>query len=267
MKCFPAHSSRFKPMIRTNLSVLTLISLGVALPVHAENLDHVRQLLSTKQCVNCELSGAGLVFAQLPGANLSGANLVGANLSQANLTGADLSGANLTGATLSGANLTGAKLTGANLQGTDLTRSYVVGADFTGTQIETAMIQGAIGLPTTAGNAEMFYQMAMEAGKRRQYEQAIANFNQVLVRKPDSAPAFIGRAMARLELGDQKGAIQDSERAAALFEQQGDKDNAKSAVTLAQTLKNPPDARSRGGGFGQNLINIVGGLLQLFLTR
>lgn len=254
-------------MISIHSSMLTaLMSIAVALPAQAENLDHVRQLLSTKQCADCELSNAGLVFAQLSGANLSGANLAGANLSQANLSGANLTGANLAGATLSGANLAGAKLNHTNLQGTDLTRSYLVGADLTGTAIETALIQGAIGLPTSAGTAEMFYQMAMEAGKRRQYERAIEQFNQVLVRKPDSAPALIGRAMARLELGDQTGAIQDSEQASVLFERQGDAENAKSAGTLVQTLKNPPQARS-GGGFGQTLINVVGGLLQLFLVR
>lgn len=268
MKYFPAHPSRLRLlyMMRTNLSIAALMSIGILLPAQAENLDHVRQLLATRQCPNCELTSAGLVLAQLSGANLAGANLAGANLSQANLAGANLTGANLAGATLSGANLAGAKLTSANLQGTDLTRSYLVGADLTGTQIEMALIRGAIGLPTTAGTPEMFYQMAMEAGKRKQYEQAIENFNQVLMRKPDSAPAFIGRAMARLELGDEKGAIQDSEQAAALFERQGDANSAKSAGTLAQTLKNPPKARS-GGGFGQALINVVGGLLQLFLAR
>ncbi|HTL88005.1 MAG TPA: pentapeptide repeat-containing protein [Leptolyngbya sp.] len=253
-------------MIRTSLTLTALCSIGIALPVQAENLDHVRQLLSTKQCANCDLSSAGLVFAQLSGATLTGANLAGANLSQANLTGANLAGANLAGATFSGANLAGANLTGANLQGTDLTRSYLVGTDLTGTSIDTALIQGAIGLAPTAGNADLFYQMAMEAGKRRQYERAIENFNQVLIRKPDSAPAFIGRAMAKLELGDQKGAILDSEQASALFGVQGDAANAKTAGMLAQTLKNPPKERS-GGGFGQTLINVVGGLLQMFLVR
>ncbi|MCU0552164.1 MAG: pentapeptide repeat-containing protein [Leptolyngbya sp. Prado105] len=177
-------------MTRTNLTLTALLSLGVVLPVQAENIDHVRQLLSTKQCANCELTSAGLVMAQLAGANLTGANLAGANLSQANLAGADLTGANLAGASLSGANLSGAKLTNANIQGADLTRSYLVGADLTGTQIEMAAIQGAVGLPTSAGSADLFYQMAMEAGKKRQYETAIANFNQALVRKPDFAPAF-----------------------------------------------------------------------------
>jgi uncharacterized protein YjbI with pentapeptide repeats len=268
MKCFPDHPTRSLHMTRTHLTTIAAVfSLGIALPVQAENIDHVRQLLSTRQCANCELSSAGLVLAQLSGANLAGANLAGANLSQANLAGADLTNANLAGASLSGANLAGAKLTNANIQGADLTRSYLVGADLTGTQIETAAIHGAVGLPTSAGNAEMFYQMAMEAGKRRQYETAIANFNQALVRKPDSAPALIGRAMARLELGDQKGAIQDSEQAAALFDRQGDAANAKSAVALAQGLKNPPDQQRRGNNFGQSLINVVGGLLQMFLTR
>lgn len=244
---------------------LIAVSIGVTLPASAENLDQVRQLLATKRCSNCDLTNAGLVLAQLPGANLTGANLAGANLSQANLAGANLSGANLAGASLNGANLSGAKLTNANLQGTDLRRSYLAGTDLTGTQIETAALQGAIGLAPTVGNAELFYQFAMEAGKRRQYETAIENFNQALIRKPDSAQAYIGRAMARLELGDQKGAIQDSEQAAALFDRQGNVTDAKSAMTLAETLKIPP--KERKPGFGQTLINVVGGLLQMFLTR
>ncbi len=241
-----------------------LMSIGIALPVQAENLDHIRQLLSTKQCANCDLSNAGLVFAQLSGANLAGANLTGANLSQANLAGANLTGANLAGATFSGANLAGAKLAGTNLQGTDLTRSYLVGTDLSGTSIDHALIEGAIGLAPTAGTADMFYQMALEAGRRRQYERAIENFNQVLVRKPDSALALMGRALAQLELGDQKGAIQDSEQAAVLFEQQGDAVNAKSAMSLAQALKNPPKPQSTSS-FGQTLVNVVGGLLRFLV--
>lgn len=251
----------------TLVSIVTLLTLGMTFPAHAENLDHVRQLLSTKQCQNCNLSNAGLVFAQLSGADLSGANLAGANLSQANLTGANLTGANLAGAILNGANLAGAKLTNTNLQGTDLRRSYLVGSDLTGAQLDNAILQGAIGLSPTVGTPEMFYAWAMEAGKRRQYEAAIENFNQVLLRKPDHAPALLGRGMARLELGDQRGAIQDYELAASLFERQGDASSAKSTQELAKMLKNPPREERTGGGFGQTLVNVVGGLLQLFLTR
>ncbi len=262
MKCFPVQ--RFRLSITSVASVV--LTIGVALPAAAENLEHVRQLLSTKRCQNCDLSNAGLVFAQLSGANLAGANLAGANLSQANLSGANLTGANLSGAILNGANLTGAKLTGANLQLSDLRRSYLVGADLTQAQTDNAVLLGAIGLDSKIGDAETFYRWAMEAGQKRQYEAAIENFNQALLRKPDHAPSLLGRAMARLEIGDQKGAIQDSEQASALFTRQGDSESAKTTQALVTTLKTPEKPRSNGG-FGQTLINVVGGLLQLFLVR
>lgn len=76
------------------------------------NEDNIKQLLATKQCQNCDLSGANLSGANLPNANLTGANLTGANLTGANLTGANLSNANLTGANVTDANLSNANLTG-----------------------------------------------------------------------------------------------------------------------------------------------------------
>jgi Pentapeptide repeats (8 copies) len=85
------------------LMVLTVVWL--ALPVKAANSDHIRRLLDTNTCPNCDLSGANLSGANLSGANLTNANLRSANLSNANLSGADLRGANLDGANLNGANL------------------------------------------------------------------------------------------------------------------------------------------------------------------
>lgn len=64
---------------------------------------YIKQLLTSKQCAGCDLSGT----------HLSGANLVGANLNNANLSKADLRGANLLGANLRGANLNSANLRGA----------------------------------------------------------------------------------------------------------------------------------------------------------
>jgi len=134
--------------------------------------------------------------------------------------------------------------------------------------MENAALQGAIGLSPTAGNPEDFYRWAVEAGKQHNYEKAIEHFNQVLIRKPDHALAYFGRAVSRLELGDKEGAIQDTEFASALFSQQGQKENADTARSLAQTIKNPPkEPKERSGGFGQSLVSVVGGLLQLFLFR
>jgi hypothetical protein len=116
----------------------------------AANPEHITQLLTTKECNACDLSGADLV-----GADLAGAKLEGANLNAANLTGTDLTGANLTRASLAGGNLVGANLQRANLNETsfvyanlalvqlnnavlnktDLQAANLMGADFLGARV------------------------------------------------------------------------------------------------------------------------------------
>jgi len=88
-------------------------------------------LISSKQCIECDLSYADLRGADLRGANLTDAILYGANLTGANLTGAHLTGGNLTYAQLTIASLTDANLTGANLTRADLNGAYMTSADLT----------------------------------------------------------------------------------------------------------------------------------------
>ncbi|MBD2744094.1 pentapeptide repeat-containing protein [Coleofasciculus sp. FACHB-1120] len=71
---------------------------------------HLRQLLKTKQCRGCDLSGANLAGASLNGADLSEAKLIKANLKGAELRNAKLNQANLAGVSLSSADLRGASL-------------------------------------------------------------------------------------------------------------------------------------------------------------
>jgi uncharacterized protein YjbI with pentapeptide repeats len=248
-------------------TAVLLTTVGLTTPAWAENAEHTRQLLETKQCKRCDLTRVGLVLVQLPGADLRGANLVGANLGQANLTGADLSGANLTGASLNGANLNGANLTGANLSGADLRVAYLGGANLTGAQLDNALLQGAIGLAPTVGNAADFYRWGTEASQRRNFPKAIENFNAVIQRQADHAPSYLGRGMARFQLGDRPGSVQDLELAAKLFTTQGDQPNAEATQKIAEQIKNPPKEASGGNGFGQGLLSIVGGLLRLFVFR
>jgi uncharacterized protein YjbI with pentapeptide repeats len=229
----------------------------------------VQQLLGTKQCVSCDLSGAGLVLAKLPGADLRSANLVGANLSQADLTGANLAGANLVGAGLSGANLAGANLRGANLSGVDLRDAYLVGADLTDAKLDNAYYQTAIGLPKTIGTADEFYRLAVVNGQQRQYEQAVNNFTQALERQPDYAAALLGRGVALYQMSNPKAAVADLERAIAIYERNGDKVNLESAKKMATEMRKPiVDPASKGGGLGnigQALLGVGGLLLKLFV--
>jgi len=102
-------------------AALFLIFLGQAVPTKAANPEHIKKLLETKECSECDLSEANLSGANLSFAILINANLRGANLKGANLKNADLTRANLSQADLRQANLNHAYLTQANLDQTNLT--------------------------------------------------------------------------------------------------------------------------------------------------
>jgi serine/threonine protein kinase len=97
--------------------------------------DAVVQLLTTRECRNCNLRGADLSGTNLRSVDLKGADLRGANLRNAdlrssslenvNLTDADLRNADLRGADLKDADLTATKLEGANLNSTDFRRAIM----------------------------------------------------------------------------------------------------------------------------------------------
>lgn len=207
-----------------NWKILTafggITAIALSSPVLAENFNDLNQLLSTKQCEACDLSGTGLALANLPGANLKGANLSNANLSQANLSRADLRGADLTGASLYGANLTGADLRGAKLEGTDLRDSYLYNADLTGTNLNTAFVQGATGMPEYAGSADMFFRWATGEAKRGNYKGALDNYNKAISIDADFAPAYLGRGLVQYRLGHRTEANQDAVIASELYQSQ-----------------------------------------------
>lgn len=253
-----------KTNILATSALLTLISLGI--PVHAENLTHTRQLLSTKSCSECDLSGVGLVLSDLQGADLQGANLVGANLSRANLTGANLSGANLSSASLNGANLTGANLSNATVLGTDLRGAYLTNAVLTDLDLSTAYIQGVIGIPTNAGTKEQFYEWATVEGNRGNYNAALEHYNRALTIDPDFAPAYLGRSLVFYRFGNNAAAVQDARMASMIFSAQDNEEGHLAAedFILGMTKAREPDKVEGRGNFG-NVIRSVGSLLLRFL--
>jgi len=250
----------------TILTTAAFLTTSLTAVAHAENLQHTQQLLSTKQCPQCELSSAGLVLADLTGANLSGANLSRANLSRANLTGADLSGANLTGASLNGANLQGANLTGANLNSTDLRDAYLFEAKLSGTTFVSANVLGVIGMPNQAGKPEDFYAWGVTESERGNFRGAIAKYNQALAMKPDFAPAFLARGIALYKLGNEPGANQDAKSAGALFSAQGNTAGYQASQNFVQAMeiaRTPPKNGGGGGNLGNALLGIGSLLFKL----
>jgi uncharacterized protein YjbI with pentapeptide repeats len=233
-----------KATLMTVATLLGLFSLPSA--IIAENFNDLSQLLSTKQCEYCDLTGSGLVMADLQGANLRNANLVGANLSQANLTGANLSGANLSGASLHGANLTGANLSGAILNGTDLRGAYLYNAIATDTTFDQAYMQGAVGIPQTAGTPELFYGWGLLETQKGNYQAALNHYNKALGLDPEFAPAYLARGLALFRLGNEMGAKQNAEKAAELFEEQEDERGLQTSQAFVNNIDALQKARAEG---------------------
>ncbi|MGH2412802.1 MAG: pentapeptide repeat-containing protein [Microcystaceae cyanobacterium] len=255
-----------KPII---IAATVLTTASLATLAHAENLNHISQLLATKQCSQCDLSGAGLVLANLSGAKLSGANLAQANLSQANLSGADLSGADLTGASLHGANLSGANLSGANLNGTDLREAYLVNANLTGVRLDNAFVQSAIGIPNSAATPELFYGWGLGESKHGNFAAAIENYNKALSLDPTFAPAYLARGIANYRMGNHTGATGDAQIASQLFEAQQNTSGYQASQNFIKEMEFARNAaverQEELSGGGNGLAEIFQGIAPLLL--
>lgn len=255
------HSQYMKPTLIATAALLTTICLVP--PAKAGNSEHLRQLLATKQCESCDLSGEGLVMANLSGANLRGANLSGSNLSRANLSGADLGGANLSGASLYGANLSGTKLGGADLTGTDLRDAFLANVDLRSANLNGSNMQGALGIPSQVAKPEEFYSWGIAQGQKGDPKGAIEYFNQALSINPKYAPAYIARGVAYYQVLDRAKAMQDAKQAKALFLVQRNTQGYQTALAFEKELQTPAGTPVSKGK--PNFFNFLGGVASILL--
>lgn len=108
---------RHKLIFRVFLVALVATPAVLAQSGHAAER---MQLLSTRACDRCDLSGEDFGRLDLKGVSLSNATLTSIKFYKTDLTNANLGGANLTNAVMSFANLSNANLGGANLAGANL---------------------------------------------------------------------------------------------------------------------------------------------------
>ncbi len=119
------------------LSIIASSALCGELSTSTEVQGNITTLQQTKNCPQCDLSGANLIRMDLSGANLEGANLSRAKLNLTNLTEANLRGADLREVGFGGADLADADLRGANLRGTSFAGAYMSGVLLDGELITT----------------------------------------------------------------------------------------------------------------------------------
>ncbi|MGB2924124.1 MAG: pentapeptide repeat-containing protein [Limnothrix sp.] len=237
--------------------------LAIAPVTRAENLDDLSQLLSTRTCNNCELTGTGLVNAKLGRAVMRGTDFRQANLSRADLSLSDLRGADLRGASLSGANLAGANLEGAMLDGADLRGAYLSGANFTNTSLNTFYIHRAIGLLEAPVSAERLYQWGFIEGESNNYRMAIAYYNAAIQQQPSNGAIYLSRAVASLRLKDYAAARQDATSAQMLFEGQGSTVGVDASQKLMEEIEITQNPDTNSNTFGSVLGSVTSLLLRL----
>ncbi len=248
-------------------AITTLSTIAISVPIKAENLSDLNQLLGTKQCSQCDLSNAGLVMSNLTGADLKQANLISANLSQANLTGADLTGADLTGASLHGADLTGADLTGANLTGTDLRNAYLGNTNLTNVDLNTAYLEGVRGISDDAATPEQFHRWGVREAEKGNYDAAIAHYQRAIKIDSEFAPAYFGLAMIQFRFDNQTAAQQNAQIAAELFKKQKHQVGYQTALNFQKQVEMMQQAeenianRERGASNVGKFMGGVGSLL------
>ena len=242
------------------ISLISTICVGMPQPLRAEPSKDLMKLLENGQCVGCRLQDADLVSADLRDSDLRKAQLQRANLSAAQLDGADLRGANLSFTALMGASLRGANLRGAILTGTDLREADLSDAQLDNDALARSHWKKAIGVEASASSYADLHNNGVEEALAGRYPEAEQYFNKALLKQPDAAITWIARGITRVEQANRSAAAQDFSYAATLYEQQGQRDTAKSVRDAAKFLSKDP--KVSGNGWGSKIFGGFAALLQ-----
>jgi Flp pilus assembly protein TadD len=89
----------------------------------------------------------------------------------------------------------------------------------------------------TAVSAEDFFKQGEVKAETGNYIEAMQDYNQALLLNPNDAKAYGNRGLARLQLGDQRGALEDFQTSARLFLNQGSLANYQVALGYVQKLR------------------------------
>jgi len=260
----PARNARPHPITASaSLAAAVAVALATLAAPAARALEaDVMKLLENRQCAACRLQDADLVWADLRDANLTNAKLQRANLSQARLDGAVLRGADLRFTSLQGASLRGADLRGAQLLGTDLRQSDLSGAQLDPGALERSHWDGAQGLESGMLSYAALHNAGVAAALSGRQPEAERLFGEALRQSPEAAITWLARGLSRADQGKQEEAAQDMDYAAALFERQGDPDQAKRIQEAARQVGAAPAKKPAANGMGGALLSGAVGLAQ-----
>lgn len=86
-------------------------------------------------------------------------------------------------------------------------------------------------------DVQQLYQRGLQRAQGRLYQEAIADFTQVISINPNLAEAYVARSFLRRRTGDPQRAIQDYQKAADIYRTRGDRERANIMIQQLQDLK------------------------------
>lgn len=86
-------------------------------------------------------------------------------------------------------------------------------------------------------SADQYLKLGAVMAEKGDYIEAAANYSQALLLNPENAHIYANRGLARISLGDYRGAFEDYQMAAKLFLEQGNIVNHQVALGYIQKLQ------------------------------
>lgn len=86
-------------------------------------------------------------------------------------------------------------------------------------------------------NAKDLFTRGVDKSREGDYKEAIKEFDQSLQLNPNNADAYGNRCVARYKLGNKQGAIEDCQKAAALYLEQEKTKDYQYALKILEKLQ------------------------------
>jgi tetratricopeptide (TPR) repeat protein len=93
--------------------------------------------------------------------------------------------------------------------------------------------------PSNSADAKICYEQGMEKAKRGRYREAVEDFSHARQIHPKYAEVYEYRGLAYFKLEDKKRAIQDFQKAAYLYREQGKTDKSQDLLERIKKLQIP----------------------------
>ncbi|NEP76592.1 hypothetical protein, partial [Okeania sp. SIO2G5] len=146
------------------------------------------------------------------------------------------------------------------------TEIYIlVGANLNSTVLDSALFQGAIGMPETVSSPQVLFNMGLDEAARGNFSAAYSHYSRVLELEPGTPEVYLARSVARYQVADVEGAIADARIAESLFQEKSNLEGQAMAAGLSERIVQQQEAIEEGPSAGKpNFLNLLESVVPFF---